>query len=72
MMLQELLGIADVEKGQCRKVFSLWLLGMDATNGEPVIMRFEELSQSVLGAALWDIADVDLHNGFMRPSGGSR
>ena len=69
MMLQELLGIADVEKGQCREVLSLRLLGMNASNGKSVIMRLEELSQSLLGAALWDIADVNLHISFMRPSG---
>jgi hypothetical protein len=65
MMMQELLRVGDVEERQRREGLSSRLLTVYTTDRKFVEMKLEELPQGILGAALWDIANVNLH-GYTR------
>jgi hypothetical protein len=61
VMLQELLPIGDVEKRQGREFLSLRLMAVHASDRKLVKVFFEECPQSLLRAALWDIANMNFH-----------
>ena len=69
-MLQELFRVGYVEEGHNCEGLALRLLAMRTTNRELVEVRLKKLSECILRASLRNVANENLHSGWMRSARG--